>query len=353
VPAAPPPPPPPPAAPPASAAALVAPGATSSGTKPLDLPDASPAARPARPEGTGPDSAEQPAAQRPTTARAPGVSIQRRPPTRRLEPGDLVCPECGEGNPTTRKFCSRCGTSLETAQVVKAKWWQKLLPRRGPKKRKAGDRPSARKTRKSFPSKVIGVLFGGLGRVVAVIFIIGGLIYGIVPGIRNSVNDEIGSIKNKINSWIHPTRTEVIPTGVFASSQLSTHGAQAIIDTGTNTYWESRKPLRTTRKLNLEFTFQDKFDLRNIAVWNGVGTSKTAEYDSTLRVQTLFLEFPDTAIPGCQIHVKDKPKDVDKIDVSSCNADGVARIRITILNYYGADTLPDVAVAKIQFFKKG
>jgi hypothetical protein len=281
------------------------------------------------------------------------VSIQRRPPTRRLEPGDLICPECGEGNPTTRKFCSRCGTSLETAEVVKAKWWRKLLPGRGPKKRKAGDRPSARKTRTSLPSKVLAVLFGGVSRVVGVVLLIAGLVYGIVPNVRSAVNEQVGGIKDTVNSWIHPTRTEVIPTGVMASSQLPGHPAHDLIDGPTNTYWEAKLPTKSTRKLTLDFTFQNKFDLKNLAIWNGVGSSQTPDYTSTTRLQTIFLTFPDTNIRGCEVKVQDLPKEAVKIDVSDCGANGIARVRVTILDSAGDPKLKTIAVAKFQFYKKG
>ena len=339
---------------PAAAAALVAPGATAGPARPLDLPDATPAGRPATPPpGDGATRPEQPAAQRPTAARPPSVSIQRRPPTRRLEPGDLICPDCGEGNPDTRKFCSRCGASLVAAQVVKAKWWQKLLPRRGPKKRKAGDRPSARKTRKSFPSKVLAVLFGGVSRVVGVILLIGGLVYGIVPGIRNQVNEEIGSVKGWVNGIIHPTRTEVIPTGVQATSQLPGHAAQLLIDRATNTYWLARVPKRTDRRISIDFIFQNPFDLKNIAVWNGVGSSKDPDYGATRRAGKLFLEFPDTNISGCTVPLNDRAGEADKQNVSGCNADKVDRVRISILEYDGDPKIADVAISKIQFYKKG
>ena len=281
------------------------------------------------------------------------MSIQRRPPTRRLEPGDLICPDCGEGNPDTRKFCSRCGASLEAAQIVKAKWWQKLKPRRGPKKRKAGDRPSARKTRKSFPSKMLAVLFGGVSRVVGVILLIGGLVYGIVPGIRNQVNEEVGSVKGWFNGLIHPTRTEVIPTGILASSQLPGHAAQLIIDRATNTYWLARVPKRRDRRLTLDFSFQNKFDLKNIAVWNGVGSSKDPDYGTTRRAAKIFLEFPDTNVPGCTVNLKDRAGEADKQNVSDCNADSIGRVRVTILEYDGDPKVTDVAISKMQFYKKG
>jgi hypothetical protein len=197
------------------------------------------------------------------------------------------------------------------------------------------------------------VLFGGVSRVIGVVLIIGGLVYGLVPGVRNNVNDEIGKIKGKVNSWIHPSRTEVLPTGVFASSQLPGHSAEFVKDGPTNTYWMARVPSVASRRLTLDFTFQNAFDLKNLAVWNGVGSAKTPDYSSTRRLQTIFLEFPDTTVKGCEVAVKDLPGEADKIDVSQCGANGVSRIRVTVLQYYGDIKLPDVATAKIQFYKKG
>jgi hypothetical protein len=333
----------------------VSPSATGSATgsapppKPLELPDASAlVARPVEPKGT-PDSTEQPAAQRPQAPRPVAPNVQRRPPTRRLEPGDLICPDCGEGNPTTRKFCSRCGASLETAQLVKAKWWQRLMPGRGPKKRKAGDRPSARKTRKSMPSKILGVMFGGASRVVGVILLVGGLVYGLVPNVRGAVNDEFSTVKNKINSWIHPSRTQILPTDTLVSSFLARHGAQNLTDTKTNTYWEARRPGGSTR-LVLTYQFADKFNLKNIAVWNGVGDSQSPDYNSTLRPQHVFFSFPGTTVPGCQVTFGDVPNKASKTDVAGCNANGVSEIIITINDYYPS-TSKNVALSSIEFFK--
>jgi zinc-ribbon domain len=333
---------------------LVSPTATTATApppRPLQLPDASAlVARPNEPRGTA-ESSEQPAAQRPQTARPPSVSIQRRPPTRRLQPGDLICPECGEGNPTTRKFCSRCGTSLEAAQLVKKKWWQYLIPRRGPKKRTAGDRPSARRTRKSFPSKVLGVLFGGVSRVIGVILIIGGVLYGLVPGIRNTANDDLASVKNKVNSWIHPTRTEVQPTDVFVNRSLPNHGDRQLGDTKTNTYWAAKKP-PASFKIVMRYNFSSKFDLKNIAVWNGVGDSKDPDYNSVGRPRNVFLTFPGTTAT-CSVTLGDVPAAAWKKDVSSCHANGVTEVDVAIDDYYGPLHPPFVAMAKMQFFKKG
>jgi hypothetical protein len=333
------------AAPPANrpdASALVAPASTGP-ARPLDLPDATPPARHAAPAAGGADTSEQPAAQRPTAVRPPSVSIQRRPPTRRLEPGDLVCPECGEGNPTTRKFCSRCGTSLESAQVVKRKWWQKLLPRKGPKKRKAGDRPSARKTRKSFPSKILGVLFGGVSRVIGVILIVGGIVYGMVPTIRNNLNGEIGTVKNKVNSWIHPQRKPVIPTTTGANYAVAGHRAQFATDSYSNTYWAA--PSSTGRKEPvLTVLFSKKINLKNIVVYNGTGTSQD-NYQSRDRPAELHLVYDNKQADDISL-TDTADKQTHTIDHGS----GITEIQIYVSNYFVTKGDKTMALARIDFF---
>jgi hypothetical protein len=322
-------------------------------TRPLELPDASALVAPPREDVPAPEKGEQPGALKPQ-ARAPvRPPTTKRPPTRRLEPGDLICPDCGEGNPSTRKFCSRCGASLVTAEVVKKKWWQRLIPRRGPKKRKAGDRPSARKTRQPLPMKLLGVFFGGASRIIGVIVIIAGLLYTLVPGIRSGVNDKVTSLKNTVNGWFHPTRTEVLPTDVFVSQAIKGHGANFLKDTATNTYWAAHIPKSGTNvHLTITFSFSSKFDLKNLAVWNGIGDAKGRDYNSTARPQHVFLSFPDTSVAGCPVVFKDTPAAASTIDVSKCGANGIDEVQIRIDDVYPSSGAKIVALAKVQFYKK-
>jgi hypothetical protein len=320
--------------------------------KPLELPDASALVAPPKEDAAAPDRAEQPAAQKPQAAAPARPPTQKRPPTRRLEPGDLICPDCGEGNPETRKFCSRCGASLETAQVVKRKWWQKLLPRRGPKKRKAGDRPSARKTRKSFPMKIVGVLFGGVSRVIGVIFLIFGLLYGLVPGIRDGVNEKVVSVKNWVNGWFNPERTEVQPDSVFVSASRKGHGVPELKDTATNTYWMATVPSEASNiHLTITYSFSEKFNLTDLAVWNGIGTGDSRDYNTTRRANHVFLTFPGTTVPGCSKQFGDVPGEANKLDVEDCDANGIDEIQIRIDDYNGPPNAKVLALAKIQFYK--
>lgn len=235
---------------------------------------------------------------------------------------------------------------------MKAKWWRKLLPRGGPKKRKAGDRPSARKTRSSPLQKMMGFAFGGVARVIGVIFIIGGLLYGLVPGIREGVNSEITKGKNKINSWFHPTRTEVQPTDVFVSASKKRHGSPALKDTATNTYWAADVPRQGSNvHLTITYQFGEKFTLKNISVWNGIGDSDARDYNSTQRPRAVFFTFPGSTVPGCSLVFGDIPAEANKLDVSKCHADGVSEIQIRIDDYYPSSGAKIVALAKIQFYK--
>lgn len=345
-------PPPPPARPDASS--LVAPGATSGPGRPLDLPSATPAARASGP-ATGSD--EQTDAQRPQAPKPAAPTIQRRPPTRRLEPGDLICPECGEGNPSTRKFCSRCGTSVADAQVVKATWWQKLKRRKGPKKHQAGARPSARKTRKSFGSKIMGALFGGLGRVVGVIMLVGGLVYGILPNIRSTVNEQFSSAYSTVKGWISPDYVQVRPEtdGVRANSQIKGQPGKLAADGFKNTVWlapQGKEPV-------LVVTFPAKVDLAQLIITNGIGqdvkklsNGKPSTYLSFARAGTLHLVFDNGK--DATVNIK---QDVPKPQtIEFDNGEGVKRVEIHIplKDVVQSSSKLDrpIALTEIEFFKQ-
>jgi hypothetical protein len=351
--------PPPPPPPKADAAALVSAAATTAAPppppppKPVDLPDASALVAKPKEPAEGPDVAEQPAAQRPQAPQPKAPSVQRRPPTRRLEPGDLICPECGEGNEATRKFCSRCGTSLQAAEVVKKKWWQRFIPRRGPKKRKAGDRPSARKTRKSFPMKMLGVMAGGMMRIIGIVVLVGGLVYGFVPAVRNLVNDDVSSVEGWFKSVIHPNHPQVHQTAVTVSSNVRNHGFEALKDDAPNTYWAARMPPKNSaRQLKISFAFGETFDLKNLDIWNGIGTASgngVPSYDNTARPRQVQLTSNNNET--CTITFQDS-HDKTSLDVpKSCHANGIDELSLTIVNYYGKTGNHKVALANVEFFK--
>ena len=94
----------------------------------LQPPDARPSVTPRAPE-----------AQRPQTP-LPRPKVAKQPPSRKINPGDLVCGGCGEGNDPERNYCRRCGTPLAEATVARTRWFRRR-PKRSKKVVAAGDRP--------------------------------------------------------------------------------------------------------------------------------------------------------------------------------------------------------------------
>jgi hypothetical protein len=339
----------------ADASALVAAGSTAEG-RPLDLPSAT--APTGAPKMAGTDN--QPGALRPQAAQPTAPKIQRRPPSRRLEIGDLICPECGEGNPDSRKFCSRCGTALAEAQVVKKKWWQRFIPRKGPKKRKAGDRPSARKTKKPLHLKILGVMFGGVARVVGAIFIIGGILYGMVPNIRSSINEQVSPIKNWVTGLFQQTYGPINITGANSHTTIvnakgevpgqqpnGNHAATMAIDTHPNTWWLSR-PIRKGRDVVLHITFGGTFNVKKIRVYNG----DQVNFDDYDRPQSVVLVWSNGK--SSDVTLVNDAKETD-YDVS--NGDGVKSVDVHIKTVYRSTAKAklggrDIALAEIFFLQK-
>jgi ribosomal protein L40E len=57
------------------------------------------------------------------TAVKPRPQAAKGPSSSSIRAGDLICHRCGEGNPPERKFCRRCGTSLESAERARPRRW--------------------------------------------------------------------------------------------------------------------------------------------------------------------------------------------------------------------------------------
>ena len=73
--------------------------------------------------------------------RPAGLSEQAAPGPETAAPGDLVCDVCGAGNAPTRRFCARCGSSLDGAEVATGRRrgaevatgrrrWERFIPKR-------------------------------------------------------------------------------------------------------------------------------------------------------------------------------------------------------------------------------
>lgn len=264
-----------PAPPRVDAAALVAPVERAEPTTP-------PAAAPA---GQGPASSDpapsRPAPeireQAPQIARARAVAVTKTAPTHRLRAGDRVCGQCGEGNPATRKFCSRCGASLVEAVQVKEAWWRRFVPHRGPRVvrlehgangGKTGGKSAAQLAKPRFGVKALFNQIYRKGRVVlAVVVLCGGVLYGAYPPFRNLVDGKVDNIKANVTNTIGDNLSPVHAVSVTASAAAKGHPALAAADELTTTYWLA--PWSTTSEPTLTLAFDHKVTLRKLILHSG------------------------------------------------------------------------------------
>nr|WP_229888110.1 hypothetical protein [Streptomyces olivaceoviridis] len=301
--------PPPPAHPPAT------PSATPSAVVPRrpDDPPHHPGEAPAHHTGT-------PAAPPPRMPPRPDA-----PPRRHGRP----CPSCRAENPQERRLCVRCGTLLDPTrppdQASRPPWWRRILPSRDPRPPAAGDRPRLRvwrRPRLTLPAFLI------------VLVVVAWLARAQLTELFTFAQDSTGDPKP-----LHPAH-------VRASSQASSHRAQAAFDGFNNRYWAPAARGSGTGQY-LEADFEHPVRMRQLLVTSGIST-KPDEFLSQARPS----EITVTLVSSRGEHTTKNLSLNDAPGQQSFEVQGadVTRVRLTVDAAYG--TRPDrrVAIAEVEFF---
>ena len=279
----------------------------------------------------------------PQDVRPTAKHAKRTPPTHKVRPGDRVCGECGEGNPVTRKFCSRCGESLTTAEIVRPRWWQRLRPRRGPKTVSSAKRPTA--------SKHGGKR--GLGRSVAskvrrygfVVVLLCGVVTAAYPPLRTFVVNKISDVKTDVSNAlggavlnpVHPAA--VRPT----TTQTSAHPAKAAFDGFKNTYWtapwspQAKQPSVTV-------------DLGKATVLGKVIVTSGASDDFVGHDRPSILLFTYSNEKSDTVTLQDTP---DPQEISLRNGLAAQVVDVQVVQVFETKEAKDVAITEIEFFGAG
>ncbi|WP_053720824.1 NADase-type glycan-binding domain-containing protein [Saccharothrix sp. NRRL B-16348] len=272
----------------------------------------------------------QPGAVQPTDQRPAGTHRPRLTERRTPRAGDLICGQCGEANPPTRRFCARCGSALVEAAVVPEKWWRKLLPRRKPPE--TGSRPRRR----------VGSVRRRVGQVLRWSFVVALLgavgAYGLVPSFRGLVNSRAVSITQDVKGLFVIALTPVRPTGITATAESPGHPPDLAFDNATTTFWlapvEPRPPA-------LVLDFGREVDLREAIVRVG----NPADLQAAHRPKKLHLVFPTGRTSD--IDIADTP-DQQTVKVES---GGAARsVEVHVVEWHGSLRGNEVALAEIEFF---
>ena len=277
--------------------------------------------------------------QAPQAARHRPPPVRKTAPTRRLQPGDLICGACGEGNPPVRKFCSRCGESLVEAEVVKRPWWKKLLPSRGPKVVQSATRnPNA--TGKGFDLGLVLRKFYRRARlVVALLILIGGLGYGAIPSLRSAVDRRFDNTKTRVETLVHPAYVPVHPLSVTQNMAIAGHPGRLAVDEFTNTYWLA--PWNPDKEPMLTLNFAQKVTLKEMIFYSGVD----ADYVAYGRPSVLHLVFSNGNSDTITPQDTDKPQ-----TLSISGATGITSVEVQIAGVYPGNKGSNVAITEIELF---
>jgi hypothetical protein len=279
--------------------------------------------------------------------RVPGrlAPVTRTKSTRRLQPGDLVCGQCGQGNPPTRKFCSRCGEPLTTAEVVRARWYRRLtFWRRGPKTLEAGARAGQKGTPSSRRAS-LGQAYRRVRNAIAGVMLLASLVYVVVPPLRTPVNHvlepPIGGAKDWVSrTWHKLTATTVTlpPSKVRASAELRGHPAQAAFDDNTNSFWAARWSKKDPPSLTVHY--DTAADLVAYAIHAGAPGEDGAHF---LHPRQLVIEYGSGRTDTIELTPSG-----DAQTGSLHQATSFRFARITITMVYAEDGLKNVALSEIE-----
>lgn len=279
----------------------------------------------------------------PQKVRVRPAPVGKTKPTRRLQPGDLICGKCGEGNPPTRKFCSRCGDELATAQVVRRRWWQKLMFWNRPRKpMAAGARPGQRGSRKRVGTRIFAV-YQKVWRIAGVVLLLASLVYLFVPPARDYVNNAMGNpvtaVKDRVTRIVNPTYSPVRPEQVVASAEVPEHEAGKAFDQYNNTYWAAPWDAQAHPRLTVEFG--RPVTLSRLIVTPGASD----EFIASHRPMAVHLVYSNNQSDTI------RPQDGAEPQIFElANAKDVTRVEISVIEIYQAADAPNIALTELEFF---
>lgn len=292
-----------------------------------------------------PDSA-QPGEIAPQVAKKKPPKVEKTKPSRKLRAGDLVCGECGEGNSATRKFCSRCGTSLAAAEVVKTAWWRKLIPRRKKKVLEAGTRPgqagvkAKAKQKGRFKPIIRKVRF-----VLSIVLVLATVAYGMnIRGFQGWVNGRYTSAKDKVLSVIRPEYTTVRPVAIVSTDPVvEGNPVTNIGDTHHNTHWMTAPGVNTP---TFVVEFERPVDIHKIVIRSG----DSQQFSKSNRPRVIHVVYSNTLSQDMTLEDKG-----DQQTVNIRNAGDIDTMEFQIQEVHAATSgveTAGVAISEITFFTK-
>ena len=309
-------------------------GGGQSDVEPLVVPvETGHATTAASPPPAGTESSGATRAAAPVLPGTPGLRPrpdQLPPEERKVEPGELICGQCGAGNVPTRRFCRRCGADLVDAQVVpEPPWWRRWLRAGRGRQHRAGDRPR-RVVRRAYRGKVVFLV------VLSLLATAGWVERAPIRRLAAAVVDRISD------------KRPVEPAALTASSSLPGHGYALVHDGKPFTYWAPDGG-NDGRGEYLDVHFDRPIRLVAVVVFNGA-SPELPEFLAQSRPRTVRFAFSHPVAPRTErdVVLKDQPRQQDVF----LGVDDVTRLRITVIDVTVGNPGTPVALAELQFYER-
>jgi hypothetical protein len=256
-----------------------------------------------------------------------------------VNPGDILCRNCGTANEQSRRFCRMCGAPLAGSPVAgvgytgggqpKVGWWRRHFGGNRPPTtiHEAGARPVLRHSRR-WIKWVVGLVVAAGIAVVAV-----------GPG-PHWISQLKVAISGKVSKPV-----PFIPDSFAASDSAGGHGPSKAGDGVSNQFWAPA----TGRGTNewLEARFNHSFNLTTIIITPGVSDDQ-GKFLAQARPQAI-----DVTVTSSSGTVTTKTITLtDRAGAQSfpVSAAGVLQVRLTIRSVYGQQSGHLVGIAEVEFF---
>jgi hypothetical protein len=156
-----------------------------------------------------------------------------------------------------------------------------------------------------------------------------------IPSLRTMVLDGVPAIVDQVRRLVAPTLEIVHPIEATATSETADHGARRMIDTFTNTDWQSAEASPT-----ITVRFQEPIDLGAVYVHSG----SAEQFVDLRRPSKLEFVFPDGS--SREIDLADE-HDPQRFEIS---ASAIEELTIRVVGTLGPADAP-VALSEVEFFR--
>jgi hypothetical protein len=155
---------------------------------------------------------------------------------------------------------------LENAEKVKAPWWKRIIPRRKPRQavleteeKSTAATPVVRRQHKRPIWPIIR-------NTIAIILLVGGIVYSVVPQVREWVNPRVVALKQKAVHLVFPEYAPVRAVKATAPQSAKDHPASMAVDGFKNRYWLT--PM--SGKKMIELHLQEPVKLDQAIIYGGI-----------------------------------------------------------------------------------